>query len=174
MKNSDIVQLHKVKWQELKAYLYTYDEDWWAVGPSNKWTSGQHVVHLQQSITAVLGALKMPSIVLKYKFGSANRPVRDYDTIVKKYIDKMKEAGPVVSPLSQSMPDTPAGSRDGICTKFEQDLEKLQRKLSKYSDKKLDSLLIPHPLMGRMIMREFFMWHAFHIGHHHDVLKAKY
>ena len=174
MDKDKINRLHETNWQVLKAHIFAQDENWWAVGPENKWTAGQHIVHLQQTVTAVLGGVKYPAFVLSYQFGKANRPVRDYETVVKKYHDKLAASGAVVAPISTSMPETPPESREGICNKFEQDLKKLQKKISKYSDNNFDTLLIPHPLMGRMIMREFFMWHTYHIEHHLNVLKEKY
>jgi len=174
MNKQAIINLHQTNWQDLKSYVTAKDENWWAVGPDGKWTAGQHIVHLQQTITAVLGGLKYPGFVFKYQFGSANRPVREHEVVVQNYKDKLAAAGDVTAPISSSMPVTPVGSRAAIIAKFDKDLVKLQKKLAKYSDKKLDTLLIPHPLMGRMIFREFFGWHAYHIEHHLMVLKERY
>jgi len=44
--------------------------------------------------------------------------------------------------------------------------KKLQYKTNHISEKRLDTLLIPHPLMGKMTMREIIMWTAYHTEHH--------
>ena len=52
--------------------------------------------------------------------------------------------------------------------------KKLQHKLLKCSDKDLDTVILPHPLMGKMTAREIIMWTAFHVEHHTKTLKEKY
>ena len=34
----------------------------------------------------------MPKFILNFKFGKANRELRDYDTIVKRYKERLKDA----------------------------------------------------------------------------------
>ena len=52
--------------------------------------------------------------------------------------------------------------------------KKLQYKTKRLKDKHLDKLLIPHPLMGKMTLREIIMWTAYHTDHHNQILKASY
>ena len=52
--------------------------------------------------------------------------------------------------------------------------KKLQHKTNRWKDKSLDTLLIPHPLMGRMTVREIIMWTAHHTEHHTEILNEKY
>jgi hypothetical protein len=52
--------------------------------------------------------------------------------------------------------------------------KKLQYKIRKLSDTNLDSLVVPHPLMGKITLREIVMWTACHTEHHTQILKEKY
>ena len=52
--------------------------------------------------------------------------------------------------------------------------KKLQYKTKKLSDKNLDTVILPHPLMGKMPVREIIMWTAYHTEHHTKQLIENY
>lgn len=52
--------------------------------------------------------------------------------------------------------------------------KKLQYKTKRLKDKHLDTLIVPHPLMGKMTLREIIMWTAHHTEHHYKILKKDY
>ena len=51
------------------------------------------------------------------------------------------------------------------------DEKKLQYKTRHISDKNLDTVVLAHPLMGKMPVREIIMWTAHHVEHHTNTLK---
>ena len=89
MDKKDIITLLENKHKELFSWLKNQPETIFDKGPKEKWTTGQHIVHLVDSIKQVNKALSYPKFLLKYKFGIANRDVRSYDEIVKKYQEKL-------------------------------------------------------------------------------------
>jgi len=175
MNKSEIAQLLDQTHNSMLEYLANHEDSKWDKGPDGKWTTGQHIVHLIQSISALNKGLKIPGLVLQYKFGKANRGPREYMTIINRYNEKLKgvEKG-VVSPLSKNMPSTPPDGKQEIINRFTEEKDKLLKMLNSKSEKALDKYLIPHPLMGRMLMREIIMWTAYHTEHHQKVLKEKY
>jgi len=42
------------------------------------------------------------------------------------------------------------------------------------SDKHLDTLILPHPLMEKMPIREIIMWTAYHVELHMETLTTEY
>ena len=155
-------------------WLQEQPEDKWTQGPDAKWTTGQHALHLLQSIKALNNALSMPKFFLRYKFGKANRPVRDYDAIVKRYEERLKQAKGKTYKGSQNMKIPSAKEKDYILGRLQTESKKLQYKTKKISDKNLDNLILPHPLMGKMPIREIIMWTAHHVHHHNETLKNAY
>lgn len=174
MTKSEILQLTDQKFQNLFDFLESHDNEKWNQGPEGKWTSGQHIVHLIQGAKPLNKALGMPKFILWYKFGKANRGPRTYDEVVAKYHTKLRAAGEVISPFSKNMPDTPPDGKQAIISKLSKERDILTKKINKISEKDLDKYLIPHPLMGRMLIREMLMWNAYHIEHHHMILEDKY
>ncbi len=174
MDKEAIADLIEVKHSELISWLNRQPEDSWTQGPKGKWTTGQQALHLLQSIKRLNDALSMPKFLLRYKFGKANRPVRDYDAIVQRYQERLEDAKGKTFKGSQNMKVPTLSEKVYILNRLQTEHKKLQYKTNKISDKNLDTLILPHPLMGKMPVREIIMWTAYHVEHHTETLIKKY
>lgn len=174
MTKKEIAQINTEKHQSLYDWLQNHPDENWAKGPAGKWNTGEHVVHLIQSETALNRGLRIPKFYLKYKFKTNNRENRSYEQVVKKYQDKLAANPGVVGSMSRTMPEITPANKSIYIAQLDKEKTKLLKKLDKWSDKALDTYLLPHPLMGRMTVREILMWNAYHTEHHYNILKAKY
>ena len=174
MENKEIQSLIQDKHAALMAWVNTQDIAKWTTGPAGKWTSGQHVLHIVQSIKALNKAFRYPKFLLKYKFGTSNRETRDFDVVVKRYQERLKAARNAVSPFSRNMPIPTNEEKTALLQTLDLETKKLIRKLSKWKEHDLDTYILPHPLMGRMPVREITMWTAYHAEHHQKILEEKY
>ncbi|MDG2194058.1 MAG: hypothetical protein P8K77_04255 [Polaribacter sp.] len=91
MNKEEIVALLGEEHQRLVNWLNNQPEENWKKGPVGKWTTGQHVLHLVQSLQPLNNALRVPKFILKFKFGKANRAVRDFDTVMQRYQNRLHE-----------------------------------------------------------------------------------
>ena len=103
-----------------------------------------------------------------------NRELRNYDAVVKRYQEKLEDAKGLTYKGSQNMKIPTLKEKDYILDRLQTENKKLQYKTKKWSDKHLDTLIIPHPLMGKMPVREIIMWTAYHVEHHTKILQEKY
>ncbi|WP_452228353.1 DinB family protein [Lacinutrix sp. MEBiC02404] len=175
MNKEDIVSNLEEKHNTLIDWLQNQQDDKWQDGPEGKWTSGQQALHLLQSIKPLNDALSMPKFLLKFKFGKANREVRDYDAIVKRYQERLVNVQGKTFKGSQNMKAPALSEKEYILNRLQVENKKLQYKtLKRWSDKQLDTYIIPHPLMGKMPVREIIMWTAHHVEHHTQILQEKY
>jgi DinB superfamily len=174
MDKETIVDLLDQKHTELITWLKQQPDDAWEQGPEGKWTQGQQALHLLQSIKPLNNALSLPKFLLRYKFGKANRPVRAYDDIVKRYHERLEDAKGKTFKGSQNMKIPTITDKNFILNRLQTESKKLQYKTKKISDKNLDTVVLPHPLMGKMPVREIIMWTAYHVEHHMETLKSKY
>jgi len=131
-------------------------------------------VHLIQSETALNKALGMPKFLLKYKFGTNNRANRNYDEVVIKYQDKLAANPGVTANISKKIPPITLANKRTFISKLDTKKVTLLKKFQKWNDTDLDTYLLPHPLLGRMTIREIMMWNAYHTEHHYNILKANY
>lgn len=174
MDKEEIANLIDAKHSELISWLEQQPNETWSQGPEGKWTQGQQALHLLQSIIPLNNALSLPKFLIRYKFGKANRSVRDYDTIVNRYHERLKDAKGKTFKGSQNMKIPEIDEKQYILNRLQTESKKLQYKTKKISDKNLDKLILPHPLMGKMPIREIIMWTAHHVEHHTKTLKEKY
>ncbi len=174
MDKEAIADLIEAKHTELISWLEQQPEDSWMQGPEGKWTTGQQALHLLQSIKPLNDALSMPKFLLRFKFGKANRPVRNYNAIVLRYQERLEEFKGKTFKGSQNMKIPTLTDKDYILNRLQTEHKKLQYKTKKISDKNLDTLILPHPLMGKMPIREIIMWTAHHVEHHTETLKTNY
>jgi len=174
MTKKDITDLILTKHQTLYDWLENQPNENWTKGPTDKWNTGEHIVHLLQSETALNKALGMPRFLLKSKFGTNNRANRTYDEVVQKYQDKLAANPDVVANISKDMPTITTTNKSTFISKLDAKKVKLLKKFQKWNDKDLDRYLLPHPLLGRMTIREIMMWNAYHTEHHYENLKANY
>lgn len=174
MEKVKIAALLDEKHGNLISWLGEHAPEKWATGPAGKWTTGQHVLHLIQSTKPLLLAFSLPGFVLRFRFGKANRPSREYQAIVERYHERLAANVGRVSPFSQNMPDTQPDEKEKLIAELTKLNNKLNRSMSRFSEAQLDRLVLPHPLMGKMTLREILLWNAYHTEHHHQILVKKH
>jgi hypothetical protein len=169
-----IADLLENKYKELFAWLEKQPQENWELGPQKKWSTGQHIQHLADSLQLLNNALSYPRFFLKYKFGTCNRAPRDYNTVVEKYQQKLLENQERARTFNQKLKKPTLKERVRLLARLQIQQKKLQYKTRKISEKNLDTLVVPHPLMGKMTIREIIMWTAHHTEHHTKTLQKLY
>ena len=174
MTKLEIADLLEAKHQALFQYFEKQKDELWEKGPDGKWTSGQQAFHLLQSIKPLNTALNLPKFILRFRFGKTNRDVRDYDTVVKRYHERLETSDGATFAPSRNMQIPPASYKSYILDQLRIENKKLQYMTNKWKDKDLDAIVLPHPLMGKMPVRELLMWTAYHVEHHTKSLLSDY
>ncbi len=169
-----IIKLLEQKHQDLFYWLENEPEEKWMNAPEGKWTVGQHAKHLLNSIQLLNHAMSFPAFVLKYKYGSTNRELRSYDVVAKRYEEKLAANLERAKQFNSKLKVPPITKKEEILTALKIQNKKLQHKTLKWKDRNLDLLILPHPLMGKMPVRELIMWTAHHTEHHLNSLKNNY
>ena len=174
MDKESITEILEEKHIELINWLDKQPEEKWLEGPDGKWTVGQQILHLIKSTRLLNNALSFPAFLIKYKYGTINRELRDYDAVAKRYNDKLSANLERAKQFNSSLKKPTLAQKNNLLTIFKIQNKKLQYKTRNIKDKNLDTLLLPHPLMGKMAVREIIMWTAYHTEHHTNTLKNNY
>lgn len=139
--------------------------------PTNKWNAGQQVKHILQSTTPILKALKLPKFILLLLFGNANRPSKPYEAILIKYQDKLQQGGVASARFTpQKISFT---QKENLCASLKKNISKLAKVVANHSETDLDKYILPHPLLGKLTLREMLYFTVFHVEHHQKLI-AKY
>ncbi len=174
MDKKSISNLLEEKHQKLFEWIAQQDGNYWEKGPENRWTAGQQIQHLVDSIKPLNLALSLPSFILKAKFGTTNRELRTYNEIVNKYNEKLIKYKDKARDFNSKVSTPDEKKLIKLVTTLKKQNKKLQYKTEKLSNYKLDNLILPHPLLGKMPLREIIMWTAHHTEHHTTDLIENY
>lgn len=136
------------------------------------WSPAETVRHLSKSTRPVAKALAMPKLVLRFMFGRARRPSMTYDAFCDRYRQALSEGGQAgrFAPSERTESDLEAW-RKTIMAEFAQASGALRKSIARWPDRKLDRLLLPHPLLGKLTVREMLFFTLYHQRHHIAVVK---
>jgi len=140
--------------------------------PATKWSVAQNVTHLITSANMTRLAYRLPKFVVRLYAGKPNRPSRTYDELVAKYRLKLGQGGQasgrfVAKPVSSSM------GKENIIEDFNRAMKRLCKSMQNSSDEQLDKYLAPHPLLGKISLRELGYFTIYHTEHHLAIIKER-
>jgi len=101
-------------------------------------------------------------------FGKTNRPSKTYDEVVTKYKTKLAAGGKASGPFIP--PTIKFEKKDELIKKYDQQKQKLISKIEKQSETDLDKYILPHPLLGKVTLREMLYFTIHHNEHHLNLL----
>jgi hypothetical protein len=166
MQRESIANLLIQNHQRFTNYLQAMPDHTFVFAPTGKWSAGQQLDHLVRSVSPVVLACKLPGFLLKLLFGKPNRPGRTYDELVAKYKAKLLQGGrasgrfipAAITPLQKQ-------ERIDALTGL---VAKLAERVNLMPDEKLDGILLPHPLLGKLTLREMMYFTIYHVQHHKE------
>ncbi len=138
----------------------------------DKWNTGQHIDHLIKSTRPLTKALKMPRVMIRQLFGKINREERSYEQVVAKYQLKLSEGGKATGRFLP--PDIVNAQKMDLLDELRSELNQLCKIIEKWKDDKLSNYLLPHPLLGKMTIREILLFTVYHTMHHFSILKERH
>jgi hypothetical protein len=133
--------------------------------PPEKWNAIQQLDHLIKSIAPVKMAFGIPRFILSWRFGVANRPSRTYDALVDRYHIKLQAGGRASGNFVPPAAIDPS-QKEVLLGKLEKLSTQLASKTIRYNESALDKYILPHPLLGKITLREMLYFTAYHASHH--------
>ncbi|MCK6616894.1 MAG: DinB family protein [Cyclobacteriaceae bacterium] len=137
---------------------------------AEKWSPAENAEHLALSVKPLILAFSLPRFALRLTFGKPNRPGRTYDQVVEKYKAKLaaggKASGPFI-PKKLAMRD----NTEAVIQQFTDAYKRFASRLNSWADEQLDRYLLPHPLLGKLTLREMLYFTIYHVSHHHSLVR---
>ena len=134
---------------------------------NEKWTAGQQADHLLLAVKPINKILAMPKITMKVMFGSANRPSKTFEELVQKYTTKLAEGGKATAQFVP--PVIELKQKEKLLSELLQSAEKLCKQLDDFTEAQLDEYILPHPLLGKLTLREMMYFTLYHVEHHQKI-----
>ncbi len=152
-------------------YIASLNKEQFEATPNGKWSAGQNLDHLIRAMKPLQLAYGLPKFALNILFGKTNRPSRTYDEVVTKYKTKLaaggKASGQFIPPIIRFE------KKDELIKKYSEQKQKLINKIEKQSEADLDKYILPHPLLGKVTLREMLYFTIHHNEHHLGLLKSR-
>jgi len=145
-------------------YIKSLREEDFLFTTDNKWTAGQQAEHILRSIKPVKFAFSLPKFFLKLFFGKANRSSRTYEQLVDRYKEKLAAGGRA---SGRFIPQPVAfADKEKICREILAVNNTLCKKVNECTEEELDNYILPHPLLGKLTLREMLYFNILHVEHH--------
>ncbi len=139
-------------------------------GLNNKWSPAENTEHLVLAINPLLTAYSLPTFLLKILFKKPNRPSCDYDILLERYHKKLEAGYKATAPYVPKKITTKK-EFEKVVYNFTNAHQKLISKFERWKDIELDNYLLPHPLLGKLTLREMMYFTILHVDHHQSAIK---
>jgi hypothetical protein len=164
--NNEIQQQLQSVENEFNRYCTTLTDEQFFYQPEGKWSPAQQVKHLITATSTSLLAFTLPGFLVRLVGGKPNRKSKTYDELVTKYKLKLEQGGrasgryiPKPIPFNYG--------KEKLLNRFTNAMNKLTLALNKkWKEPKLDEYIAPHPLLGKITLRELCYFTIYHTQHH--------
>ena len=145
-------------------YINELTADEYSYSFQQKWTAAQQLEHIVLCVKPLVQVFSLDKSIIEQNFGRTDRQNRTYEILLKNYLEKLNEDGKaptrfVAEAISQN-------DKQVLIETLTKSINDLCLKIQKFNDEELDSLLIPHPLLENLTLREMLYNAIYHVTHH--------
>ncbi|MGQ0712852.1 MAG: DinB family protein [Gemmatimonadaceae bacterium] len=141
------------------------------------WTPAEHLHHLSTAVSAVARGFSISRWMLRLRFGRARRPSRSFTELRDDYRARLGGGagarGPFVPPREELTPDETTSRRAELVARWQRVNSRLVTALGCWSDRDLEGIQLPHPILGKITAREMVFFTIYHGYHHIEAAKRR-
>jgi hypothetical protein len=169
----EIIKQLRLATEEFTNYTSQIDPASFFRQPKEKWSIAQNVDHLTKSTNTTRIAYGLPKFMVRLYAGKPNRLSRSYDELVNKYKMKLQQGGRASGRFIPKV-ISPQTGKENLLSSFTASMNKLINTIeNKWPDPLLDQYIAPHPLLGKITLRELGYFTIYHTQHHLYIIKER-
>jgi hypothetical protein len=140
-----------------------------------KWSPADNVHHLMISTAPVTLALRIPRLMLRVCFGVTRTPSRNWEALRSAYRDGLAAGATAgrYAPPRKAVPVEAAADQGRLVLQCEGTVLRLEKAIEPWREQDLDRYRLPHPVLGRVTVREILMFTLFHFDHHREIVARR-
>ncbi|WP_145979260.1 DinB family protein [Gemmatimonas phototrophica] len=140
------------------------------------WSPAENVRHLTKSMRAVTQGLQLPRVVLLVAFGRATAPSRPYAAVREVYRARLAQGASAgrFAPRPHAAPSNPEDARARTMAAHAAAVASLCDAVERWPERALDARRLPHPLLGRLTVREMLFFTLYHNRHHLENVQRRF
>lgn len=163
MKKEELTVLIKKEYNDFINFITGLNDKDFEYRFGNKWTAKEQVEHIVLCIKPLVQVFEMPKSHIEQYFGKTERQNRSYQTLLDEYLQKLSQGGQAPS---QYVPDENILDKNQLMESLQSNIDQLISKINSFEEKELDTLLVPHPLLGKLTLKEMLYNAIYHVQHH--------
>lgn len=148
-------------------------ENWFSKMPANEfftrhgevWSPSDNVDHLIRAVKPIAKALKLPKVTLQVMFGKPEKPSMNYEELCEVYRDEIArgaQASGRYLPKQESPMENAEGRKQALLDQWSKANAELLSGVEKWDLDEMDRYLLPHPLIGKLTIREMIYFTIYH------------
>jgi hypothetical protein len=132
------------------------------------WSPAEHVRHLTKSVRPVARALALPRLVPRLLFGAHRGPSRTFAEVRAVYRAALEDGAQAgrFAPTQRPVPADAAAFRRSVMGALDAEVRGLAARVREFPEPQLDVLRLPHPVLGKLTVREMLFFTLYHGAHH--------
>jgi len=134
---------------------------------AQKWTAGQQLQHIVLCVAPLVQVFGMDKAAIAERFGTTDRAGRSYEALKNEYNSRLGDGGR--APDRYVPEDAAISRREELTGALKNEVDRLCIHIGRFSEPELDTLLIPHPLLGSLSLREMLYNALYHVEHHQQL-----
>lgn len=161
---------------ESERYLAAIPAAEFAAPQGEKWSPADHVRHLAKSTFPLVPALGLPKLLLGLRFGRAREASRRLPVLRDAYRTRLTETGATAgrfAPSPRPAPADPAAWQREVLASWAGAAGALNARIPGWSEAALDRYRLPHPLLGKLTVREMLFFTLYHNAHHLELVAGR-
>lgn len=155
---------------DVAGFFGSLSQDEFVFRVDSAWTPAEHLEHLNISISAIARGLSMPRWLLRLRFGRSRRASRTYEQLRDDYRARLAAGGRASGkfvPVQENMSgDQRAVRQQEILARWGRVNARLVAAARMWTERDLDQLRLPHPILGKITAREMVFFAIYHDQHH--------
>jgi hypothetical protein len=129
------------------------------------WSPSDNLDHLIKAVKPVAKALRLPKITLQAMFGKTEKASMSYEELCQVYRHAIAQGGQASGrylPNQQSPGADAQEQKTSLLVEWSRAGQELVDVAKTWEEKDLDQYLIPHPLLGKLTVREMLYFTIYH------------
>jgi len=141
-----------------------------AAAPEGKWSAGTQLAHLTMGMRPVRLAMNLPAFVPQLLFGRPKRPSNPAQWVIDTYREALARGGK--APDAYEPKPVPATRQQQTVAEYRREADRFLRAVDRQGEASLDTRQLPHPLIGKITLREMLCFCVYHTRHHIDSMRT--
>lgn len=164
MNKAEIKNVLEKRYSDFTEYIGGLSNEEFLFADQSKWSAGQQLKHIVLCVNPLVQVFGMPNTMIKQNFGTTESPGRTYDKLLGDYLEKLNQGGKAPNKYVPEI--VSENEKPELMKNLSKLIEKLNTEIENFTEKELDTLCIPHPLLGNISLREMLYNAIYHVEHH--------